>query len=100
MKEKRQEKKNSLSLKKAIDILTKYTSQISWLVSILILLIGLSFLYNNFVAAINDMGVVNALREQVAVEVVNMAKWEKINQSLEWKKQKLENNLIERNPFE
>lgn len=77
-----------------------YDEQISWLVSGLILIICLTFMYNNFFKAIGDANVVIKLKNQAATQVIKIDVWEKINQDLEWKKQELSDGEDLNNPFD
>ena len=87
-------------LKKLIAALSQYGNRISWLASLLIIIIALIFLYNNFYQAAGDARVLSSLKTQAATRVVDMDLWQKINRDMEWKKQPLQNGALKNNPFE
>ena len=86
--------------KKIAALLFQQANRISWLVSLLIILISLIFLYDNFYRAVSDARVLSALKSQVASQAVDMELWEKINKDMKWKKHKLLDEDIKKNPFE
>jgi hypothetical protein len=87
--------------KKKINInLAIYGAKITGLISVLIIVWCLFFLYNNFVRAISDANVLSVLKKQVALKAVDMELWKKVNNNIEWKKQPLPPNGMDRNPFE
>lgn len=89
-----------LKFQKIIKQCRHCSNKIAWLVSGLLFMVALIFLYNNFYKAVGDAGVLLKLKSQVALEVVDMEMWKKINQEIEWKKQPLAEEGLERNPFE
>ena len=86
--------------KKIAALLFQQANRISWLVSLLIILISLIFLYDNFYRSVSDARVLSALKSQVASQAVDMELWEKINKDMKWKKHKLLDEDIKKNPFE
>jgi len=95
-----QKKINSLKMKRVLKYFFKYIEKVSWAITVIIILGGLVFLYNNCYQALNNISFLTILRNQVAVKVIDMEKWEKINNDLEWKKQPLIEGEQIRNPFE
>ena len=67
----------------------RHMDKLTWLVCGILLLWLFIFLYNNFLKTVNDAVILKKLNNQVAIEVVNMEKWQKINKYIEWKKQPL-----------
>ena len=77
----------------------KYSNQVVWMFSLLIILSCAVFLYNNFYKTISDVKFLMTLKSQVASEAVDMGLWKKINQAIEWKKQRLGGEDKINNPF-
>ncbi len=57
---------------------------------ILILIINIYFIYHYCYLTAHDAKVVLALKNQLAVNVVDMVKWEQTNKNREWKKTSLQ----------
>ncbi len=87
-------------LKKILKKCWQWADKITLLVSGIIIIIVLVFLYNNFYQTVGDAAVLLKLKGQVTLEMVDMEKWEKINKEIEWKKQPLAEEGLTRNPFE
>ena len=92
MKIKSQLKKISRKCAQCADKLTS-------LAGVILIIIVLVFLYNNFYKTIGDANVLLILKSQVVLETLDMELWEKINKEVEWKKQPLAEEGLERNPF-
>jgi hypothetical protein len=76
------------------------SDKVTWVVCIAILAITAFFMYNNFYKAITDARVLSTLKTQVALEVVDMDMWGKVNKNIEWKEQVLAaDEKANRNPF-
>lgn len=89
-----------LKIKKIIKQCGHCSDKITWLLGVILVIIALIFLYNNFYKTVGDAAVLLKLKNQVALEVVDMERWEKINKEFDWKKQPLAEESLKTNPFE
>jgi hypothetical protein len=87
-------------IKKIMEKCKPCLNKLTWLISLAMIVACLLFLYDNFYKAVNDARVLTTIKSQVALEVVDMELWDKINKEFEWKKQPLAEKEIINNPFE
>ena len=88
-----------LNFRKVNKLLSKKGKDISWFFAIIILVVGVVFLYVHFICTLDDVRRVDTLKNGVAIKVVDMKAWQKIHDNLEWKAQPLADDDITRNPF-
>ncbi|OIO16608.1 hypothetical protein COV56_01570 [Candidatus Kuenenbacteria bacterium CG11_big_fil_rev_8_21_14_0_20_37_9] len=87
-------------IKKINTSIARHNQLICFCASAVIIVLTLVFLYVNFLLTVNTVKIVSALKKQVAIEVVDIDMWEKINKNIEWKKQKIQRGALDNNPFE
>ena len=97
-------KMNQEYFKKQIPIACKAclqrTNQICYAVVISLILITVVFLYANCLKTAYRAKIVSILKKQVAINVVDMDTWKKVNAQIKWKKQPLQGEGLKRNPFD
>lgn len=78
--------------------INRYGAQITWASAGLIVLGAVIFAITNFGGALRHIKNLEKIRDKVAIEVVDMHKWNQVKNSIEWKKQPIE-TTVDRNPF-
>ncbi|MFH1890817.1 MAG: hypothetical protein ABIJ91_04625 [Candidatus Kuenenbacteria bacterium] len=91
---------NIKKINKILGLCIKRSRELSFGLAILILLGTLLFMYNNGFHVLRKAKIVEALKKQVAINVTDIIKWEKIQKDIEWKKHKVQDGALTRNPFE
>jgi len=87
-------------VKKIMGLSMRFVREASIALAVLILLGAVLFMHTNCYQGLRKAKIASVLKKQVAVNVVNIQKWEKIKKEAEWKKQKLQEGEILNNPFE
>lgn len=89
-----------INIKKMTKPIASYLKGVCWILSGMILLSTLVFLYSNCYQTIEEARTVGILKKQVSLNVVDMKLWKKINSEIEWKKQKIQAGIVKINPFD
>lgn len=90
----------SENIKKYIKKISSNTQTISWVVIAVAMIATIFFMYFDCYKTIRRSTIVTVLKKQVAVNVVNIELWEKINKDIKWKKNNILGDVFNNNPFE
>lgn len=93
-------KKRAIKFNRGWDFFITEFDKLAWGISAFIVIMLLFWLYSCFYVSLNNLSFVTRLKSQVAVKIVDLEMWNKVNDDIEWKKGVIDNIENINNPFE